>query len=421
MSLINSAIKTVAKPYTSKGYRLLSKSLNIPTSNNGTMDIVEIASEFGNGHTTITSFKDEKGKLVQRIIDKNGSKGHIYTSSEYEGNVTTQRRKVSTTSVNGKLTQKTVTRNVYSPDKGGKLDREHLTINYSPNKTTNEVQYIESRAPHGVHSYVKTTASRNSVGEYTHTAIESNTLPQAELDKYAQTPYVFSKNYSKEDFLKAVAPYAKEKQNVSELGIKIKNKKLKGNTLGLSYNRRYKIGVDVEKHTDKAELIDTINHELRHKYQDKLISKYEPGFFKEFDGILRTVLESLGIVKPKPASKVVSTLSDENMKLAKIFKDNKQKYIKPSSKNYNDYYNQPVEVDARNAGAKAKDEYKNILDVLADRLGVSNKLNWNQEQIAMYEFITNAEKEGNVVKIDGLLPSELPIIQDSFSISNKTY
>lgn len=44
MSLINSAIKTVAKPYTSKGYRLLSKSLNIPTANNGTMDIVEIAS-----------------------------------------------------------------------------------------------------------------------------------------------------------------------------------------------------------------------------------------------------------------------------------------------------------------------------------------------------------------------------------------
>lgn len=402
MSLINSAIKTVAKPYTSKGYRLLSKSLNIPTANNGTMDIVEIASEFGKGHTTITSFKDEKGKLVQRTIDKICSKGHIHTFSEFEGNVTTQRRKISRTSVNGKLTQETITKNVYSPDKGGKLDREYLTINYSPNKTTNEVQYFESRAPHGVHNYVKTTASRNSVGEYTHTAIESNTLPQAELDKYAQTPYVFSKNYSKEDFLKAVAPYAKEKQNVSELGIKIKNKKLKGSTLGLSYNRRYKIGVDVEKHTDKADLIDTINHELRHKYQDKLISKYEPGFFKEFDGILRTVLESLGIVKPKPASKVVSTLSDENMKLAKIFKDNKQKYIKPSSKNYNDYYNQPVEVDARNAGAKAKDEYKNILDVLADRLGVSNKLNWSQEQIAMYEFITNAEKEGNVVKVGGL-------------------
>ena len=402
MSLINSAIKTVAKPYTSKGYRLLSKSLNIPTANNGTMDIVEIASEFGKGHTTVTSFKDEKGKLVQRTIDKICSKGNIHTFSEFEGNVTTQRRKISRTSVNGKLTQETITKNVYSPDNGGKLDREHLTINYSPNKTTNEVQYFESRAPHGVHNYVKTTASRNSVGEYTHTAIESNTLPQAELDKYAQTPYVFSKNYSKEDFLKAVAPYAKEKQNVSDLGIKIKNKKLKGSTLGLSYNRRYKIGVDVEKHTDKADLIDTINHELRHKYQDKLISKYEPGFFKEFDGILRTVLESLGIVKPKPASKVVSTLSDENMKLAKIFKDNKQKYIKPSSKNYNDYYNQPVEVDARNAGAKAKDEYKNILDVLADRLGVSNKLNWSQEQIAMYEFITNAEKEGNVVKVGGL-------------------
>lgn len=411
MSLITSAIKTVAKPYTSKGYRLLSKSLNIPTANNGTMDIVEIASEFGKGHTTVTSFKDAEGKLVHRFIDKSGSKGHIKTVSEYKGNVTTQRRKVSQTSVNGKLTQETVTKNVYSPDKGGKLDREHLTINYSPNKTTNEVQYIESRALHGVHNYIKTTASRNSAGEYTHTAIESNTLPQAELDKYAKTPYVFSKNYSMEDFLKAVTPYAKEKQNVSDLGIKVVNEKLEGNTLGRSYDGRYKIGIDVEKHPDKADLIETINHELRHQYQDKLVSKYDTeeikrkffrlGGNKDCDGIFKTMLKSLGIVKSKPTPKIVSTLSDEDMKLAKTFKDNNQKYI-DSSKNFKDYYYQPVEVDARNAGAKAKAVYQNILDVLADRLGISRKLNWSKRKIATYEFITNAEKQGCLVKIDGL-------------------
>lgn len=411
MSLINSAIKTVAKPYTSKGYRLLSKSLNIPTANNGTMDIVEIASEFGKGHTTITSFKDEKGKLVQRTIDKICSKGHIHTFSEFEGNVTTQRRKISRTSVNGKLTQETITKNVYSPDKGGKLDREHLTINYSPNKTTNEVQYFESRAPHGVHNYVKTTASRNSVGEYTHTAIESNTLPQAELDKYAQTPYVFSKNYSKEDFLKAVAPYAKEKQNVSDLGIKVVNEKLPETFGGVSYGERPRVALDLEKYANNDDIVDTINHELRHQYQHKLVSKYSKYFIlggnKECDSVFTTLLKTLGLKKHTTIAPEIA----EEKRLARIFRDNFKHYkdlpktnaeIKKHPEAYEAYWNQPVEVDARNAGEKAKDEYKNILSVLAERLGISSKLNWNKGQIAMYEFITNAEKEGNVVKVGGL-------------------
>lgn len=411
MSLINSAIKTVAKPYTSKGYRLLSKSLNIPTANNGTMDIVEIASEFGKGHTTITSFKDEKGKLVQRTIDKICSKGHIHTFSEFEGNVTTQRRKISTTSVNGKLTQETITKNVYSPDKGGKLDREYLTINYSPNKTTNEVQYIETRAPHGVHNYVKTTASRNSVGEYTHTAIESNTLPQAELDKYAQTPYVFSKNYSKEDFLKAITPYAKEKQNVSDLGIKVVNEKLPETFGGLSYGGRPRVALDLEKYANNDDIVDTINHELRHQYQDKLVSKYSKYFIlggnKKCDSIFTTLLKTLGL---KKHTKIAPEIAEEK-RLAGIFRDNFKHYKdlpktyaekKKHPEAYEAYWNQPVEADARNAGEKAKDEYKNILSVLAERLGISSKLNWNKGQIAMYEFITNAEKEGNVVKVGGL-------------------
>ena len=411
MSLINSAIKTVAKPYTSKGYRLLSKSLNIPTSNNGTMDIVEIASEFGKGHTTITSFKDEEGKLVQRTIDKIGSKGHIHTFSEFEGNVTTQRRKISRTSVNGKLTQETITKNVYSPDKGGKLDREYLTINYSPNKTTNEVQYFESRAPHGVHNYIKTTASRNSVGEYTYTTIESNTLPQAELDKYAQTPYVFSKNYSKEDFLKAITPYAKEKQNVSDLGIKVVNEKLPETFGGLSYGGRPRVALDLEKYANNDDIVDTINHELRHQYQDKLVSKYSKYFIlggnKKCDSIFTTLLKTLGL---KKHTKIAPEIAEEK-RLAGIFRDNFKHYKdlpktyaekKKHPEAYEAYWNQPVEADARNAGEKAKDEYKNILSVLTERLGLSCKLNWDKGQIAMYEFITNAEKEGNVVKVGGL-------------------
>ena len=286
-----------------------------------------------------------------------------------------------------------------------------MTINYSPNKTTNEVQYFESRAPHGVHNYVKTTASRNSVGEYTHTAIESNTLPQAELDKYAQTPYVFSKNYSKEDFLKAVAPYAKEKQNVSNLGIKVVNEKLPETFGGLSYGGRPKVALDLEKYANNDDIVDTINHELRHQYQHKLVSKYSKYFIlggnKECDSVFTTLLKTLGL---KKHTKIAPGIAEEK-RLAGIFRDNFKHYkdlpktnaeIKKHPEAYEAYLNQPVEADARNAGEKAKDEYKNILDVLAERLGISSKLNWNKGQIAMYEFITNAEKEGNVVKVGGL-------------------
>lgn len=418
MSLINSAIKTVAKPYTSKGYRLLSKSLNIPVSQlkgeipSGakTVDVVEIASEFGKGHTTVTSFKDDEGKLVKRIIDKNGRNGNVNTVSEYEGVFSVQRTKSARTKVNGKLTQETFTKNVYTQNEG-KLDREHLTINYSPNKTTNEVQYFESRAPHGVHNYVKTTASRNSVGEYTHTAIESNTLPQAELDKYAQTPYVFSKNYSKEDFLKAVAPYAKEKQNVSDLGIKVVNEKLPETFGGVSYGERPRVALDLEKYANNDDIVDTINHELRHQYQHKLVSKYSKYFIlggnKECDSVFTTLLKTLGLKKPTTITPEIA----EEKRLAGIFRDNFKHHkdlpktnaeIKKHPEAYEAYWNQPVEVDARNAGEKAKDEYKNILAILADRLGLSCKLNWSKGQIAMYEFITNAEKEGNVVKVGGL-------------------
>ncbi len=418
MSLINSAIKTVAKPYTSKGYRLLSKSLNIPVSQlkgeipSGakTVDVVEIASEFGKGHTTVTSFKDDEGKLVKRIIDKNGRNGNVNTVSEYEGVFSVQRTKSARTKVNGKLTQETFTKNVYTQNEG-KLDREHLTINYSPNKTTNEVQYFESRAPHGVHNYVKTTASRNSVGEYTHTAIESNTLPQAELDNYAQTPYVFSKNYSKEDFLKAITPYAKEKQNVSDLGIKVVNEKLPETFGGLSYGERPRVALDLEKYANNDDIVDTINHELRHQYQDKLVSKYSKYFIlggnKECDSVFTTLLKTLGL---KKHTKIAPEIAEEK-RLAGIFRDNFKHYKdlpktyaekKKHPEAYEAYWNQPVEADARNAGEKAKDEYKNILSVLAERLGISSKLNWNKGQIAMYEFITNAEKEGNVVKVGGL-------------------
>ena len=189
------------------------------------------------------------------------------------------------------------------------------------------------------------------------------------------------------------------------------NEKLPETFGGVSYRERPRVALDLEKYANNDDIVDTINHELRHQYQHKLVSKYSKYFIlggnKECDSVFTTLLKTLGLKKPTTIAPEIA----EEKRLAGIFRDNFKHYkdlpktnaeIKKHPEAYEAYLNQPVEADARNAGEKAKDEYKNILDVLAERLGISSKLNWNKGQIAMYEFITNAEKEGNVVKVGGL-------------------
>lgn len=426
MGIVDASVKTVLKPYTAKGHRLLSKTLNIPVTelkrdlpfDTKSMDIVDIASEFGRGHITITSYKDEEGKLVKRIVDKIGSKGKVKTVYDYDGRFTALRTEVAKTSVNGVLTKKVVSRNVYYPENGGKLDREHLTIYYSPNRATNEVQYFETRAPHGVHNYVKTSASRNSAGEYTHTAIEGNILPQAELDNFARTPYLFSKNYSKEDFLKAITQYAKEKQNVTDIDINVVNKKLDETIAGRAENCSSEVAVDLEKHTVKSDIVDTINHELRHKYQQNLVNKhiheevykkfFAFGGLKETDSVFTTILKLLGLKKATPSKSAIqptAILTDEERNLAKIFRNNFEHYkAAPTSRKliaenpelYKAYREQAVEIDARKAGEMAEIEYNSIMSGFAERTGLSYKFNWDMHQVSMNDLLNLKRQNRNV-------------------------
>lgn len=428
MGIVDASVKSVLKPYTAKGHRLLSKTMNIPVSgikhelpfDTKSMDIVEIASEFGRGHITITSYKDEEGKLVKRIVDKIGSKGKVKTVYDYDGRFTTLRTEVAKTTVNDVLTQKVVSRSVYYPENGGKLDREHLTIYYTSNRATNEVQYFETRAPHGVHNYVKTSASRNSAGEYTHTAIEGNILPQAELDNFARTPYLFAKNYPKEDFLKAITQYAKEKQNVSEMNINVVNKKLDEVVAGHAKNFSPEVAVDLHKHTVKSGIVDTINHELRHKYQQYLVAKYMDeefykkvlalGGLKDTDSVFTTILKLLGLKKSVPSTPPIEPtviLTDNERHLAKIFKQNFENYksgpttrksIAENPELYKAYREQAVEIDARRAGEMAKIEYNSLMSVFLERIGLSRRLNWDKHQLSVYDLLNLTKPDENAVK-----------------------
>ena len=126
-----------------------------------------------------------------------------------------------------------------------------------------------------------------------------------------------------------------------------RDKSLSDEALGYSRSLPgYKeIKVDVAKHSSKGEVIDTINHELRHQYQDKL---------QEKQGIINYTL-----------NRDSAKLSKEENEQARIFRNARWKYTQPE-KNFMKYYNNKLEKDAREAGEKAKKIYEDSSNKLSN-------------------------------------------------------
>ena len=165
------------------------------------------------------------------------------------------------------------------------------------------------------------------------------------LDSFKSDPYLYIRNYNDDDFLNAASNYAKKVQQVEGRSINISNKSLSNNTLGYSRSLPgYKeIKVDVAKHSSRGELIDTVNHEFRHQYQDEL---------QEKQGIINYTL-----------NRDSAKLSKKENKLARSFREANKIY---TTKDTNKYYNNLLEVDARDAGEKAKNIYNDSSNKLSN-------------------------------------------------------
>lgn len=167
------------------------------------------------------------------------------------------------------------------------------------------------------------------------------------LDSFKSDPYLYIRNYNDDDFLNAASNYAKKVQQVEGRSINISNKSLSNNTLGYSRSLPgYKeIKVDVAKHSSRGELIDTVNHEFRHQYQDEL---------QEKQGIINYTL-----------NRDSAKLSKKENEQARIFRNARWKYTQPK-KNFMKYYNNELEKDARDAGEKAKNIYNDSSNKLSN-------------------------------------------------------
>lgn len=346
-----------AKKYTSNGGRLISKNTNLKLDeklkriannipqNAESIDIVKLETNFGASSQRIVSFKDKAGKLIKRFVSKyEDNKLTSKTVNTYDHFCDNYRTTSRQTYSNGKKVQE-VREQFGFDSKNNHLGHTKLTITKDSTNARHEHQIFETFTKKSQdRRFLETEAQRDSKGRMVNKTLRGNI---ENLDSFKSDPYLYIRNYNDDDFLNAASNYAKKVQQVEGRSINISNKSLSNDTLGYSRSLPgYKeIKVDVAKHSSRGELIDTVNHEFRHQYQDEL---------QEKQGIINYTL-----------NRDSAKLSKQENKQARIFRNARWKYTQPE-KNFMKYYNNELEKDARDAGEKAKNIYNDSSNKLSN-------------------------------------------------------
>ena len=346
-----------AKKYTSNGGRLISKNTNLKLDeklkriannipqNAESIDIVKLETNFGASSQRIVSFKDKAGKLIKRFVSKyEDNKLTSKTVNTYDHFCDNYRTTSRQTYSNGKKVQEVREQFGFNP-KNNLLGHTKLTITKDNTNARHEHQIFETFTKKSQdRRFLETEAQRDSKGRMINKTLRGNI---ENLDSFKSDPYLYIRNYNDDDFLNAASNYAKKVQQVEGRSINISNKSLSNNTLGYSRSLPgYKeIKVDVAKHSSRGELIDTVNHEFRHQYQDEL---------QEKQGIINYTL-----------NRDSAKLSKKENEQARIFRNARWKYTQPE-KNFMKYYNNELEKDARDAGEKAKNIYNDSSNKLSN-------------------------------------------------------
>ena len=336
-----------AKKYTSNGGRLVSKNTNLKLDeklkriannipqNAESIDIVKLETNFGASSQRIVSFKDKAGKLIKRFVSKyENNKLTSKTVNTYDHFYDNYRTASRQTYSNGKKVQE-IREQFGFDSKNNLLGHIKLTITKDNTNARHEHQVFETFTKKSQdRRFLETNAQRDSKGRMINKTLRGNI---ENLDSFKSDPYLYIRNYNNNDFLNAASNYAKNVQQVKDRSINISNEQIGGFIYGDSRSLPFekRVRVDVAKHSSKGEVIDTINHELRHQYQDKL-------------------QEKLGIIN-YTLNRDSAKLSKKENKLARSFREANKIY---TTKDTNKYYNNLLEVDARDAGKNAKNVYE---------------------------------------------------------------
>lgn len=378
----------IAQKWTKNGYKLLSKEnikfdslpQNLIPEGTSSLEKVEIATNFGGGLSKVYSFRNSENKLLKKVIIKQqeGQKtAKIIRKYEYAEDVRFTDTKFLS---DGKITNGTT--EAFTPQATG-ISRMKLQYKQNSDGSRFETQIYENLAPKWAtieNNQLKTTATRLKDGKLINKTIDGN--PEI-ISKVKDDPYLYIRNYDNEDFVLSAAKYAEQKQDVAGMRGQLRLKELK-RYWGYYHNGTKNVTID-PRHS-KGDLVNTINHEFRHKWQHKKISDYMKSFFNFFR-----------------SPKIV--LTDEEKTLAPKLLKAELLYCPPEI-SHSKYYNNFLEKDARLAGEKANKEFNKYSDQLALALGIPTKMTFSHtslnDVLASVLAKGTESKQIKVIKIDDI-------------------
>ncbi len=392
VNIVKIATNVVPK-WTKNGCRLLSKQKldfstlpkNLIPERTSVLEGVEVETAFGKGLSKVYSFLDENGKLLKKVVVKKreGEKTVKFIRNyESDGGILfTDTKHILDGKLTGGVRESFYVQPIRTDVKG--MKRMKLEYKQNPDGSRLETQIYENLAPRGIHvedKTLKTTATRLKDGRVINQTIngESELVSQVKDD-----PYLFIRNYSNENFVESASFYAQKSQDVLGMKGNLKFKKLK------KYNGYYCNGtkdVTIDPKHEKYDLVDTLNHEYRHKWQHKIISKYIKSFFNFFRKDNKIILQE-----------GEKELAPQMLKADILYCPNEI-----SSKKY---YSNFLERDARTAGEKAENEFISYSEKLAQLLGIPKEMTFcSSLNNKLSSFIENQLKASDtkVIKINDL-------------------
>lgn len=334
--------------YSKKGCRLLSKVHN---GNTKTAIIetdfgksqVEIITNYENNATfknlTITH-RNASGKVIKKLIKSYTAK---FRYTEIQTSIFGENKNL--------ISCCTEKQNINSEKDGSiSLLRIKFKKHHSKGNRYEEqaYEYLHNAAKHDLNKTLYTTATRLDNGQVINKTINGNLQ---NLDEIAQDPYLYIRNYSKKEFVQSASYIAAKTQRVGRG--KFTDKILKEERRGYYNQFLKKVVIDSSKLSNE-DVVKVLNHEFRHKYQITQISK----LWKRFLNIFKS-----------DSKKILMTPSE--IKEAKKFLKEFFKYGNPDTQ-YEKYYNNFLEVDARNSGVNAQGEYNDFTRKLIKTFAAKN-------------------------------------------------
>lgn len=355
--------------FSKAGTKLISAKRGLPASelvkaqvpNAATIDIIKVQSGFGSKTTDILSFKDEYGNLIKRhritkykdsdIIERMEGLYRIDKGDNYISGI--QRKYF----VGNELIKS-------ERIEGGCFEPIFKTVSEFFDRATKHTYSINYKG-----KFIKLSALRQTdglKGNKIFSTLNSNCLTQEELNKLKKLPYLHEFQLSEKDFLDAISPTTlkSKKIKISGMQTEISTNKLKANNRG-----RYKAGkveIDVVQCGTNEEIVGTLNHELQHAKQNEMRVVL----------CLEKICKTLGLEKSfdKYIQKKFGSFSKTKRKYAQKCRLGCKTYT-DGIKDFDAYYNNFLERDARKAGDIAQKEYLRQKNIYNDILyNASNRM-----------------------------------------------